>query len=350
MPQTAARRRRGRLRDRLGAQGTADPREPAPTSSTSPRSSSARARCRCRSRTRASRRLTTSPARRSATGASATSTRSSPRSPRPVSIRHPTSSSCSSSSTCSALLAGDIDAAEAMTYNEYAQVLEAVNPDTGELYTPEDFNVISYEDVGVGMLQDAIWADAAKLESDDAYRGHGGELPCRLDRRLGVLPRQPRVVPRHRRRRRLAARRQPPAVADERDQQAHLAGGRRHRHDRPGGVGSHGRDRPGHRQPGRCDGADRAARPTVRSPTTSSPRRWRSSRPRASTSPATASRRWRSPSKRAAPRPPAPKPPNCLRQTRRAAVLKQTVRGLGVVRHRRVLRRSRRGPRAARRR
>ncbi len=68
------------------------------------------------------------------------------------------------------LLAGDIDAAEAMTYNEYAQVLEAVNPDTGELYTPEDFNVISYEDVGVGMLQDAIWADAARLASDPAYR------------------------------------------------------------------------------------------------------------------------------------------------------------------------------------
>ena len=35
----------------------------------------------------------------------------------------------------SGLLAGDIDAAEAMTYNEYAQVLEAENPDTGELYT-----------------------------------------------------------------------------------------------------------------------------------------------------------------------------------------------------------------------
>ena len=57
------------------------------------------------------------------------------------------------------LLSGDIDAAEAMTYNEYAQVLEAENPETGELYTPEDFNVISYEEVGVGMLQDAIWAD-----------------------------------------------------------------------------------------------------------------------------------------------------------------------------------------------
>jgi NitT/TauT family transport system substrate-binding protein len=68
------------------------------------------------------------------------------------------------------LLSGDIDAAEAMTYNEYAQVLEAVNPDTGELYQPEDFNVVSYEEVGVGMLQDAIWADAARLESDEEYR------------------------------------------------------------------------------------------------------------------------------------------------------------------------------------
>jgi len=58
------------------------------------------------------------------------------------------------------LLAGDIDAAEAMTYNEYAQVLEAINPDTGALYTPEDFNVVSYEAEGVGMLQDAIWANA----------------------------------------------------------------------------------------------------------------------------------------------------------------------------------------------
>jgi NitT/TauT family transport system substrate-binding protein len=69
-----------------------------------------------------------------------------------------------------ALLAGDIDAAEAMTYNEYAQVLEAVNPDTGELYTPDDFNVISYEEEGVGMLQDAIWANGAKLASDAAYK------------------------------------------------------------------------------------------------------------------------------------------------------------------------------------
>ena len=69
-----------------------------------------------------------------------------------------------------ALLEGDIDAAEAMTYNEYAQVLEAVNPDTGELYQPEDFNVVNYEEVGVGMLQDAIWADGERLANDEEYR------------------------------------------------------------------------------------------------------------------------------------------------------------------------------------
>ena len=69
-----------------------------------------------------------------------------------------------------ALLDGEIDAAEAMTYNEYAQVLEAVNPATGELYTPADFNVVNYTDAGVGMLQDAIWADAARLANDAEYR------------------------------------------------------------------------------------------------------------------------------------------------------------------------------------
>jgi len=69
-----------------------------------------------------------------------------------------------------ALLAGDIDAAQAMTYNEYAQVLETINPDTGELYQPEDMNVINWNDVGTAMLQDAIWADADRLESDADYR------------------------------------------------------------------------------------------------------------------------------------------------------------------------------------
>ena len=58
-----------------------------------------------------------------------------------------------------ALLNGEIDAAEAMIYNEYAQVLEAENPATGELYQPEDLNVIDFNDVGTAMLQDAIWVN-----------------------------------------------------------------------------------------------------------------------------------------------------------------------------------------------
>jgi len=69
-----------------------------------------------------------------------------------------------------ALLKGDIDAAQAMTYNEYAQVLEAKNPKTGNLYTPADFNTVNWNDEGTAMLQDAIWADSAKLKSDKAYQ------------------------------------------------------------------------------------------------------------------------------------------------------------------------------------
>jgi NitT/TauT family transport system substrate-binding protein len=69
-----------------------------------------------------------------------------------------------------ALLKRDIDAAQAMTYNEYAQVLEAKNPDTGELYQPEDFTAVNWNDEGTAMLQDAIWADTEKLESDKAYQ------------------------------------------------------------------------------------------------------------------------------------------------------------------------------------
>ena len=68
-----------------------------------------------------------------------------------------------------ALLKGDIDAAQAMSYNEYAQVLEAKNPATGQLYQPADFNVINWNDDGTAMLQDAIWANTEKL-SDPTYQ------------------------------------------------------------------------------------------------------------------------------------------------------------------------------------
>jgi len=68
-----------------------------------------------------------------------------------------------------ALLDKDVDAAQAMTYNELAQLLETVNPATGQLYTMDDINVISYEDTAGAMLQDAIWADTQRLADDPAY-------------------------------------------------------------------------------------------------------------------------------------------------------------------------------------
>lgn len=67
----------------------------------------------------------------------------------------------------SLLLNREIDAAQAMTYNEYAQVLEAVNPDTGELYLPEDLSVINFNDIGTAMLQDAIWVEEAWLADNE---------------------------------------------------------------------------------------------------------------------------------------------------------------------------------------
>ncbi|MFF0903512.1 UNVERIFIED_CONTAM: ABC transporter substrate-binding protein [Kocuria sp. CPCC 205316] len=66
-------------------------------------------------------------------------------------------------------LSRDIDAAQAMTYNEYAQVLESTDPDTGELYRPEDLNVIDWNEEGTAMLQDAVWADAGRLAEDEQY-------------------------------------------------------------------------------------------------------------------------------------------------------------------------------------
>jgi NitT/TauT family transport system substrate-binding protein len=68
-----------------------------------------------------------------------------------------------------ALLKKEIDAAQAMSYNEYAQLLEAKNPATGKLYTPDDFSIIDWKQVGTSMLQDAVWANTDKL-SDPAYQ------------------------------------------------------------------------------------------------------------------------------------------------------------------------------------
>jgi NitT/TauT family transport system substrate-binding protein len=62
-----------------------------------------------------------------------------------------------------AFINGEIDAAQAMTYNEYAQVLETKNAATGSLYQPSDLDVISMEAAGTPMLEDAIFASQAWL-------------------------------------------------------------------------------------------------------------------------------------------------------------------------------------------
>ncbi|MHB8627992.1 MAG: ABC transporter substrate-binding protein [Aggregatilineales bacterium] len=68
------------------------------------------------------------------------------------------------------LLSGQVDAAAAMTYNEYAQVLEAINQATGKQYTAADLNLIDFNQAGTAMLEDNIFATSdwlAKSGSED---------------------------------------------------------------------------------------------------------------------------------------------------------------------------------------
>ncbi len=64
------------------------------------------------------------------------------------------------------LLNREIDAAEAMIYNELAQLLEVQNPDTGELYSLDDLNITDFNEYGTAMLQDHVIARKSWLESD----------------------------------------------------------------------------------------------------------------------------------------------------------------------------------------
>lgn len=66
----------------------------------------------------------------------------------------------------SQLLNGEVEAAQATIYNEYAQLLETINPETGELYQPEDFNTISPRDEGIVTLQDSIFARESWLAEE----------------------------------------------------------------------------------------------------------------------------------------------------------------------------------------
>ena len=140
-------------------------------------------------------------------------------------------------------LQSKVDAAAAMTYNELAQVLESKNPKTGKLYKLSDLNVITMEKAGTAMLEDGHLRPAAtgsrtRRTSDIAKRflaaSFKGWAYCR-DHVEGVHE--------HRAQERPDARRGSPALADERDQQADLAGVARRRGHEPEGVRADGCDR-----------------------------------------------------------------------------------------------------------
>lgn len=64
------------------------------------------------------------------------------------------------------LLERQVDAAAAMTYNELAQVLETVNPDTGELYQLGELVVLDMNEEGTAMLQDGVFTTEAFLAEE----------------------------------------------------------------------------------------------------------------------------------------------------------------------------------------
>ena len=67
---------------------------------------------------------------------------------------------------CDAGASDCVDVAEAMVYNEWAQLLEATDPNTGELFQPEQFFVFNYNDLGTAMLQDSLWARESWLAEE----------------------------------------------------------------------------------------------------------------------------------------------------------------------------------------
>ena len=161
------------VHDQLGAEGPSRPARPARISSTSPRSSSGPGRCRCRGRTTRS----TDPCKFAgkkvgvwdfgnefevtagalACGLTPGLENNGDPSKQYQKVIQPFDMTL--------LLSRQIDVAEAMIYNEYAQVLEAQNPETGQLYKPEDLNIINWNDYRVAMLQDAVFARKAWLDT-----------------------------------------------------------------------------------------------------------------------------------------------------------------------------------------
>ena len=64
------------------------------------------------------------------------------------------------------LLAGELDAAQALIYNWYGRLLGEINPASGELYQEDEFNIIDFNELGLAMLQDHVIARADWLAQE----------------------------------------------------------------------------------------------------------------------------------------------------------------------------------------
>ena len=137
----------------------------------------------------ASPRRPTSTARRSATGASATSTRSSPRSTKAGLDPATDVELVQQHFDMVGLLDGDIDAAEAMTYNEYAQVLEARTRTPASCTRPTTSTSSPTRTPASACCRTRSGPTAAS-SADAAYQRHRGRVRRRVAQGLGLLPRQ----------------------------------------------------------------------------------------------------------------------------------------------------------------
>ncbi len=61
------------------------------------------------------------------------------------------------------LLAGELDAAQALIYNGYGALLGTINPATGKRYAEDEINILDFNEIGIAMLQDHVIVSAEWL-------------------------------------------------------------------------------------------------------------------------------------------------------------------------------------------
>ena len=155
----------------------------------------------------------------------------------------------------SGLLKGDLDAAQAMIYNEYAQVLEAKNPATGQALPAGRSQHHRLQRPAVARRCSRTTIFATRRVAEDGQRAIADKFlrpRTRAGSTAATTPECVDIVLKD-----SPARREPSGLAAERGQRAYLAVPERHRDARPGRVGPDRPDRDDVQGPE--GGADRRA-------------------------------------------------------------------------------------------